>query len=60
MHGENAAKHVGREYWSPRAGRGTSLPWGRIGKWITHRKERAAARREEYKEMQRAIAGMDD
>lgn len=47
MHGENAAKrgHPGREYWSPR------LPgmaaWGRIGKWMTHRRERAEAKRRE-------------
>lgn len=43
MHGENASKHVGREYWSRRMP-GTPL-WGRIGKWLTHRHERAAARR---------------
>lgn len=45
MHGENAEKHAGREYWSPRL-RGAPS-WGRIGKWLTHRRERAAARREE-------------
>ena len=37
--------HPGREYWSRRlAG---CWPWGRVGKWMTHKKERAAARREE-------------
>jgi hypothetical protein len=45
MHGENAAKHPGREYWSRRLPGAYS--WGRIGKWITHRKERAASRRAE-------------
>lgn len=46
-HGENAAKHYGREYWSRRAPRMHN--WGRIGKWLTHRYERAAARREEQR-----------
>lgn len=45
MHGENAEKHSGREYWSRRLPGAPS--WGRIGKWITHRRERAAARRAE-------------
>ena len=45
MQGERAEKngHAGREYWSPRL-RGM-VPWGRIGKWMTHRRERAEARR---------------
>ena len=38
-----------REYWSPRAGRHTALPWGPIGKWITHKKEHAARRRVEWR-----------
>ena len=43
-----AAKHGDRtrEYWSKR---GYCWPWGRIGKWLTHNKERAAARREEQR-----------
>lgn len=41
--------HSGKEYWSARAGRGVALSWGKIGKWITHRKERAVKRREEYR-----------
>ena len=49
MHGENAEKRAGREYWSRRFP-GTPS-WGRIGKWLTHRRERAAARREERRLM---------
>lgn len=37
--------HAGREYWSRRLP--GAYPWGRFGKWLTHRKERAAVRREE-------------
>lgn len=37
-HGENANHHgYCREYWSKRAG---ILSWGKIGKQITHEKER--------------------
>jgi hypothetical protein len=36
---------TGREYWSRRLPGAYS--WGRIAKWMTHRKERAAAKREE-------------
>jgi hypothetical protein len=45
-HGKRAERlgHAGREYWSTRL-RGM-YSWGRIGKWLTHRKERAAKRRE--------------
>ncbi len=45
MNGKRAEKsgHAGREYWSRRL-RGM-VPWGRIGKWLTHRRERAEARR---------------
>ena len=42
-HGENARKHYGREYWSARLP--GAVPWGRIGKWLTHRRERAQAKR---------------
>lgn len=49
MHGENAEKHAGREYWSRRLP-GTPS-WGRIGKWLTHRRERAAVRRAERRLM---------
>lgn len=36
-----------REYWSRRlAG---MYPWGRLGKWLTHRRERAEKRRIEHK-----------
>lgn len=47
MHGENAERngHAGREYWSRRLP--GSVSWGRIGKWLTHRRERADARRQE-------------
>lgn len=38
--------HPGREYWSRRLP-GDCWPWGSIGKWVTHRRERAAAKREE-------------
>ena len=44
-HGENAQKHRGREYWSRRCPHAPN--WGRIGKWLTHRRERAEARRRE-------------
>jgi hypothetical protein len=46
-HGEKAEKlgHAGREYWSPRLS--GMVPWGRIGKWLTHRRERAEAKRAE-------------
>lgn len=44
-HGENASKHYGREYWSRRL-RGAPS-WGRVGKWLTHRRERAAAKKQE-------------
>lgn len=37
-HGENANKHWGREYWSPRH-RGAPS-WGKIGKQMTHEKDR--------------------
>lgn len=49
--GERAAKvgHAGREYWSRRLP-GTPS-WGRVGKWITHRRERAQTRREEIRIM---------
>jgi len=45
-HGKRAERlgHAGREYWSRRH-RGM-LSWGRIGKWLTHRRERARAKRE--------------
>lgn len=45
MKGESAEKngHAGREYWSRRLSGATA--WGPIGKWLTHRKERAEARR---------------
>lgn len=46
--GENAERHPGREYWSRRLP-GACCSWGRIGKWVTHRRERAAAKREERK-----------
>lgn len=37
-HGENANKHWGREYWSRRH---KGMPsWGKIGKQLTHEKER--------------------
>ena len=37
-HGQNANHHgYSREYWSKRAG---ILPWGSIGKQMTHEKER--------------------
>lgn len=47
MHGEKAKRngHAGREYWSRRLP--GCVSWGRIGKWLTHRRERAAARRQE-------------
>jgi len=54
-HGENAERlgHPGREYWSKRAGGGNGYwPWGPIGKWITHRKERQQAKRTLKKELQ--------
>lgn len=45
--GERAerAGHAGRDYWSRRLPGGCT-PWGAVGKWITHRRERAAAQRE--------------
>lgn len=47
MQGERAERNGHhREYWSRRA---YCFSWGRVGKWITHRRERAAARREEIK-----------
>jgi hypothetical protein len=37
-HGENANKHWGREYWSPRH---RGMPsWGSVGKQLTHEKDR--------------------
>lgn len=42
---ERAGHH--REYWSPRLP--GCVPWGSVGKWLTHRRERAAARREEHR-----------
>lgn len=47
-HGERAERRWGREYWSRRGsvGRG-GIPWGRFGKWLTHRRERREARRVE-------------
>ena len=46
-HGERAERigHGGREYWSRRPGAPMGT-WGRISKWLTHRAERAAKRRE--------------
>lgn len=41
--GENAERHYGREYWSRRLP--GMVAWGKIGKWLTHRRERAASRR---------------
>lgn len=58
MHGENAERHAGREYWSARLP--GAPPWGRIGKWLTHRRERAAARRLERKEMVTLREHVDD
>ena len=47
--GENAEKggHPGREYWSRRIG--GFLPWGKVGKWMTHKRERAEKRWIEYR-----------
>lgn len=45
MHGENAQKH-NRDYRSRRLP--GAWPWGPVGKWMTHKKERAAARRAEH------------
>lgn len=42
-HGERAKRHFGREYWSKRLP--GAIPWGRVGKWLTHRRERREARR---------------
>ncbi len=58
--GENAERlgHCGRDYWSRRID--GVPPWGPVGKWITHRKERAAKRREEHRAKQNAIAGEKD
>jgi hypothetical protein len=42
------AGHPGREYWSRRLP-GACWPWGAVGKWVTHRRERAAAKREEHR-----------
>lgn len=36
-----------REYWSRRYG--TPISWGAVGKWFTHKRERAAKRRDEKK-----------
>lgn len=45
--GKTAQKNTrNREYWSRRLP-GACWPWGAIGKWVTHRRERAAAKREE-------------
>jgi len=45
--------HPGREYWSRR--HGGCLPWGRVGKQMTHEKERAAARRLERQALMEPI-----
>jgi hypothetical protein len=45
--GENAQHHCSREYWSRR--HPGMLSWGRVGKQLTHRRERAARRRDEHK-----------
>lgn len=45
-HGENANRfHRGREYWSKRAG---VQSWGKIGKQITHEKERMLKKKIEH------------
>jgi hypothetical protein len=49
-HGERAEKHGHyREYWSRR--HPGMLNWGPIGKWLTHKRERA-----ERKRLERAAA----
>lgn len=54
-HGKNAEKNGrSREYWSRRPGPPDG-GWGPIYKEITHRMERAAARRAEHK----ALFGLD-
>ncbi|ACL58816.1 hypothetical protein [Methylobacterium nodulans] len=47
-YGERAERkgHI-REYWSRRLG-GEHNTWGRFAKWLTHRRERRAATREEH------------
>lgn len=48
-HGENANHHgYSREYWSKRAG---IQSWGKIGKQITHEKERMETKNIIRKEM---------
>lgn len=48
-HGENANHHgYSREYWSKRAG---IQSWGKIGKQITHEKERMETKKIIRKEM---------
>ena len=44
MHGKNAEKHYGRDYWSRRL-KNAVTAWGPYGKFLTHRKERAETRR---------------
>jgi len=56
-HGENASKHYGRDYWSRRLP--GAVAWGRVGKWLTHRRERAAAKRAE-RELKRDPAKWDE
>jgi hypothetical protein len=48
-HGENANKHWGREYWSPRLRFASG--WGKILKRFTHEKERMEKKNIIRKEM---------
>lgn len=58
MHGERAERHYGREYWSRRL-RGC-YSWGRLGKWLTHRRERAETKRQERRLKKDAAAWDED
>lgn len=58
-HGDRAERsgHPGREYWSRRL-RG-AWPWGKMGKQVTHRRERAKTRRDEHRALHQEQLGED-
>ena len=57
-HGENADNRKnGREYWSRRAG---IQSWGKIGKQITHEKERMMKKKIEHDAMKQNTASSEE
>jgi hypothetical protein len=49
-HGENAARHQSREYWSRRPCKMKFPDWGRTAKKLTHRAERREGKRQSRNE----------